>query len=263
MFCEARTRALVAALAALVVLLCAPSAGFAATDTAELLAPGAGYATPNGSQPVRDVQRLLRRLGDAPGPIDGLYGPLTAAAVQRFQEAHALAVDGVVGPQTRGRLVAERTKLRRAKLERKSPDRTNRAESVTEQPPASSPGNAQPDRGKPAQSDRAKPAPPDRAKPAPPERGKPESSSGPSPQLAAVVGGLALALLLVVLWRLARRHRKRPRGQPAAGPRLGLVCAALLAAYVIGAATGAVFANHATPDRHPEPSTATAEPRTR
>ena len=237
MFCKPRTRALVLGVLALAVLLCAPSAGFAASDSAGLLAPGAGYATPEGSQPVRDVQRLLRRLGDAPGPIDGLYGPLTTGAVQRFQKAHALAVDGVAGPQTMGRLVAERSKLRKAKLERKSPARNDRAESVTEQPPVRNPATAQPDRV------------------------TPDPSTGLSPWLAAAVGGLALVLLLVVLSRLVRRRRDRP--QPAPGPRLGLVCAALLAAYVIGAATGAVFATHATPDRGAKPSAATAEPRTR
>jgi hypothetical protein len=236
MFCKARTRALLIGLLAIAVILCAPSAGFAAADSPTLLVPGAGYATPKGSQPVRDVQRLLQRLGDAPGPVDGLYGPLTAGAVQRFQEAHALAVDGVVGPQTMGRLVAERSKLR--KLERKSPARSNRTESVTEQPPARTRPNAQPDRA------------------------KPDSSTGPSPWLAAVVG-LALALLLAVVWRLASRRRDRPRGRRTPGLRLGLVCAALLAAYVVGAATGAVFASHATPDRGAKPSTATAEPRPR
>ncbi len=239
MFCKARTRALLVGLVVLAVLLCAPSAGFAANDSVGPLGPGAGYATPEGSQPVRDVQRLLRRLGDAPGPIDGLYGPLTTASVQRFQEAHALAVDGVVGPQTMGRLVAERGRLHKAKLERKSPARGNRAESVPEQPPARSPAKAQP------------------------HQAKPNSSTGPSPWLAAAVGGLALVLLLVVLTRLVRRRRDRPSGQTRPGPRLGLVCAALLAAYVIGAATGAVFATHATPDRAAKPSTATAEPRTR
>ena len=126
MFCKPRTRALVLGVLALAVLLWAPSAGFAASDSAGLLAPGAGYATPEGSQQVRDVQRLLRRLGDAPGPIDGLYGPLTTEAVQRFQKAHALAVDGVVGPHTLGRLVTERSQLRKAKLERKSPARNLR-----------------------------------------------------------------------------------------------------------------------------------------
>ena len=239
MFCKPRTPALVVCLLAIAVLLCAPSAGFAATDSATLLAPGAGYATPSGSQPVRDVQRLLRRLGDGPGPVDGLYGPLTTGAVQRFQESHALAVDGVVGPQTMGRLVAERSKLRKAKLERKPPARSNRAESVPEQPPARSRPNAHPDRA------------------------KPDASTGPSPCLAALVGGLALALLLAVAWRLASRRRDRPRGQRRPGPRLGLVCAALLAAYVVGAATGAVFATHATPDRGAKPSTGTAEPRPR
>jgi hypothetical protein len=244
MFCKPRTRVLVVGLVALAVLLCAPSAGFAAADSAGLLAPGAGYASPEGSQPVRDVQRLLRRLGDAPGPLDGLYGPLTTGAVQRFQEAHALTVDGVVGPQTMGRLMAERSKLhksklQKAKLERKSPARNARAESVTEQPPARAPANPHP------------------------AREKPDSSTGPSPWLAALVGGLALVLLLVVLWRLIRRRRDHPPGQPAPGLRLGLVGAALLAAYAIGAATGAVFATHATPDRGAKPSTATAEPRTR
>jgi hypothetical protein len=236
MFCKARTRALLIGLLAIAVILCAPSAGFAAADSPTLLAPGAGYATPKGSQPVRDVQRLLQRLGDAPGPVDGLYGPLTAGAVQRFQEAHALAVDGVVGPQTMGRLVAERSKLRKAKLERKSPARSNRTESVTEQPHTRP--NAQPDRA------------------------KPDSSTGPSPWLALVVG-LAAALLLAVVWRLASRRRDRPQGRRTPGLRLGLVCAALLAAYVVGAATGAVFASHATPDRGAKPSTATAEPRPR
>jgi peptidoglycan hydrolase-like protein with peptidoglycan-binding domain len=226
MSCKGRTRLLVVALATLAALLSAPSAGLAASGSAELLAPGAGYGSPQGSPEVRHVQRLLRTLGNAPGPIDGLYGPLTAAAVQRFQESRALTADGVVGPLTRGRLAAARTRLHRAGLERKSPARVQRAESVPE-PPVRSPVSTQP------------------------QRAAPDSPSARTPWLEGVVGGLALVLLLVVLWRLAG---------PRPGPRLGLVCAALLATYAVGAATGAVFASHATPDRAAKPSAATAEP---
>jgi hypothetical protein len=47
------------------------------------------------------VQRRLRALGHDPGPIDGLFGPLTEAAVARLQSDRALVVDGIVGPNTR------------------------------------------------------------------------------------------------------------------------------------------------------------------
>ena len=46
---------------------------------------------------VKELQRQLSWLGLEPGLIDGRYGPLTTGAVKRFQEAHDLIVDGVVG----------------------------------------------------------------------------------------------------------------------------------------------------------------------
>ena len=64
------------------------------------LFPTAGYHSPDGSAPVRTLQRRLARVGDAPGPIDGRYGPLTEHAVARFQAAHRLPVDGIAHPQT-------------------------------------------------------------------------------------------------------------------------------------------------------------------
>ncbi len=35
-----------------------------------------------------------------PGPIDGIFGPLTLAAVRAYQSYYGLAVDGIVGPDT-------------------------------------------------------------------------------------------------------------------------------------------------------------------
>ena len=64
------------------------------------VAQGTGYAHPGGSRRVREVQRTLRSRGYHPGPIDGLYGPRTERAVRRFQRAHDLRRDAIVGPRT-------------------------------------------------------------------------------------------------------------------------------------------------------------------
>lgn len=68
------------------------------------LAPGSGYQ--QASARVRGLQRQLARLGFAPGPVDGRYGPLTTHAVQRFQAAAGLTVDGISGPDTQAALSA-------------------------------------------------------------------------------------------------------------------------------------------------------------
>ena len=62
---------------------------------------GAGYATPNGSQRVRALQRRLQRRGLRPGAVDGRYGPRTEAAVARLQRASTLIASGAVDPRTR------------------------------------------------------------------------------------------------------------------------------------------------------------------
>ena len=69
-----------------------------------LLGPGSGYQTPSGA--VRSLQAKLTTDGFSPGPVDGRFGPLTRAAVARFQRADGLAVDGIVGPHTRHGLAA-------------------------------------------------------------------------------------------------------------------------------------------------------------
>jgi len=49
---------------------------------------------------VREVQQRLNDLDYEVGVIDGVYGPLTEAAVRAFQERNRLTADGVVGPRT-------------------------------------------------------------------------------------------------------------------------------------------------------------------
>ena len=49
---------------------------------------------------VAAIQYLLQRAGYGPGRADGLFGPLTGAAVERAQGAAGLGVDGLAGPQT-------------------------------------------------------------------------------------------------------------------------------------------------------------------
>ena len=49
---------------------------------------------------VAALQFGLRRRGFSSGSLDGGFGPATQAAVQRFQRARGLGVDGVAGPAT-------------------------------------------------------------------------------------------------------------------------------------------------------------------
>jgi cell wall-associated NlpC family hydrolase len=49
---------------------------------------------------VAKLQNELKAAGFNPGPIDGEFGPRTAAAVKSYQRRNQLDVDGIVGPRT-------------------------------------------------------------------------------------------------------------------------------------------------------------------
>ena len=55
---------------------------------------------------VREIQAVLKSAGYDPGPVDGVYGPKTVAAVEEFQRKVGIGVDGKVGPVTRRSLAA-------------------------------------------------------------------------------------------------------------------------------------------------------------
>jgi len=222
----------IAALVALVLLLWIPSTGHAAERdklaSAGQLAPGAGYQSAGGSDAVRTLQRRLRRLGNQPGPIDGLYGPLTQGAVERFQQRHGLAVDGIVGRQTTRSLFPRNSRptaspakrdTRPGTLERKSPAPASGAESASEQPHAS-------------------PVPAGVA-----SRDGPAPGNGIPPEAIAALAGLAGLMLLLTL-----------RKQGEVRLNLGLTCAALLGVFGVGAVAGALFATRAAPQGTDRPT---------
>ena len=56
--------------------------------------------------PVRSLQDLLRARNHSVA-VDGIFGPLTEAAVKAFQQGNGLAADGIVGPLTWPKLVVQ------------------------------------------------------------------------------------------------------------------------------------------------------------
>ena len=98
------------------------------------LEAGVGFGRVGGSRRVRGLQRALRRRGYAPGPVDGLFGPNTAAAVRRFQKAHGLKVDGIVDALTE-RTLHPRAPLVTSPRSAGPPPVLTRSEPVSSRPP--------------------------------------------------------------------------------------------------------------------------------
>ena len=49
---------------------------------------------------VLSLQKGLATMGYDVGPVDGIFGDKTKAAVTKFQDDHHLSADGIVGPTT-------------------------------------------------------------------------------------------------------------------------------------------------------------------
>jgi peptidoglycan hydrolase-like protein with peptidoglycan-binding domain len=85
--------------AVVAVLLLQDDDGGGSGDTAaaETTAVNASVPTP---EQVSTAQAALAAVGCYTGPVDGIYGPETDAAIRAYQSAKGLAVDGYLGPQT-------------------------------------------------------------------------------------------------------------------------------------------------------------------
>jgi len=86
----------------LVLVAAASAVASCANMTSTRSAPTstARSTAPQPSAEVRDAQQRLHTLGFYQGPNDGLWGPETQAAVQRFQQSHGMPVTASLDSQT-------------------------------------------------------------------------------------------------------------------------------------------------------------------
>ena len=64
-----------------------------------------GISTTFADGMTRTVQEALVEKGFDPGPVDGIWGPKTKAAVMKFQESAGLTANGQIDGATKGSLL--------------------------------------------------------------------------------------------------------------------------------------------------------------
>ena len=84
----------------LAVVLIGGSGGDSGSGTADAGTTTGGTTTTTADPAVMDLQQVMTRLGYYSGPIDGVYGSSTSAAVTQMQKALGVQADGVFGPAT-------------------------------------------------------------------------------------------------------------------------------------------------------------------
>ena len=70
---------------------------------------------------IIDAQRMLKTLGYDPGPLDGILGQKTTAAVEHFQMDQGLPADGDPGPMTLEKLRGEIARKKVARRKKAAP----------------------------------------------------------------------------------------------------------------------------------------------
>jgi peptidoglycan hydrolase-like protein with peptidoglycan-binding domain len=81
----------------------------------DLVGPAGASApgrTPPAGESVRQAQRVLRHLGYAPGPVDGILGRRTRRALTQYQRAQNIAVTARLDTETKVRLDIDERVLR-------------------------------------------------------------------------------------------------------------------------------------------------------
>ena len=69
------------------------------------------HATPKGNEKIRDAQRMLKKLGFDPGPIDGINGENTKNAVRQYRAKHNLGNSGSVDDKLLAHMSSQIEKL--------------------------------------------------------------------------------------------------------------------------------------------------------
>ncbi|MDZ4339908.1 MAG: peptidoglycan-binding domain-containing protein [candidate division NC10 bacterium] len=90
-------------------ILVAMSLGFVAIPASSQVIPPAPGKEIHNREQVERAQQALREKGQDPGPIDGIMGPRTKAALKDFQRAQGLLETGRLDADTMTKLGAKAT----------------------------------------------------------------------------------------------------------------------------------------------------------